>query len=221
MRKDFIQNQFQTIRFQQILNILLIALLAFSVHFNFKLKEGITVDVPPDLRAGAVLRPGEKLPETVFAFTANVFPSLQSWLKDGEVDYKENANTLRPFFTQNFHNQVMGDYEKRRSGGELKGVTRRLSLPPHFLFHSSSVEVLDSNTWKVKIPFEVREHVDGVLTKDIEAVFSFIVRRSRENINKNAHQIAIDSFYQGSVRTKDFLSSTPIKRDTAGVINAL
>jgi len=180
-----------------------------------------SISIPPDTRAGALVKPGVKQPENVFAFTTSVFMSLNSWGENGQKDYPDNIKKLLAFITPNFRNELVDDMNKKNKAGELQGITRQLSLPAEYVFDSDTVTVLNSNEWVVKLPLEIKEYVDGQLIKDIEVLYSFRVKRMRTNVAKNAEQIGIDSFYQPPIRTKDFLSDDVVKQDVRGLLNAM
>jgi len=214
-------NFHSTIRFHILLNVALCIALLGSVGLNYALFQGLSISIPPDTRAGALVKPGVKQPENVFAFTTSVFMSLNSWGENGQKDYPDNIKKLLAFITPNFRNELVDDMNKKNKAGELQGITRQLSLPAEYVFDSDTVTVLNSNEWVVKLPLEIKEYVDGQLIKDIEVLYSFRVKRMRTNVAKNAEQIGIDSFYQPPIRTKDFLSDDVVKQDVRGLLNAM
>ena len=214
-------NFHSTIRYHIILNIVLCVALIGSVGLNFSLFKGLSISIPPDLRAGALVKPGVKQPENVFAFTTSVFMSLNSWGENGQKDYPDNIKKLLAFITPNFRNELVDDMNKKNKAGELDGITRHLSLPAEYVFDDDTVTVINNNQWVVKLPLEVKEYVDGQLIKDIEVLYSFSVKRMRTSVANNAEQIGIDSFYQPPIRTKDFLSDDVVKQDVRGLLNAM
>lgn len=214
-------NFHSTIRYHILLNVVLCLTLVASVGLNFTLFKGLSISIPPDLRAGALVKPGEKQPENVFAFTTSVFMSLNSWGQNGQKDYPDNIKKLLAFITPNFRNELVNDMNKKNRAGELQGITRQLSLPAEYVFDRDTVTVVNSNEWIVKLPLEIKEYVDGQLIKDIEVLYSFVVKRMRTNVASNAEQIGIDSFYQPPIRTKDFLSEEVVKQDVRGLLNAM
>lgn len=209
------------IRYHILLNVVFCIALIGSIGLNFSLYQGLSISIPPDLRAGALVKPGVKQPENVFAFTTSVFMSLNSWGENGQKDYPENIKKLLAFITPNFRNELIDDMNKKNKAGELDGITRQLSLPAEYVFDRDTVTVINSDLWVVKLPLEVKEYVDGQLIKDIEVLYSFSVKRMRTNVAKNAEQIGIDSFYQLPIRTKDFLSDDVVKQDVRGLLNAM
>lgn len=214
-------NFHSTIRHHIVLNVVLCLALSASVGLNYTMFKGLSISIPPDLRAGALVKPGEKNPENIFAFTTSVFMSLNSWGENGQKDYPDNVKKLLAFITPNFRNELVDDMNKKNKAGELQGITRQLSLPAEYVFDQDTVTVVNSNEWVVKLPLEIKEYVDGKLIKDIEVLYSFVVKRMRTNVGKNAEQIGIDSFYQPPIRTKDFLSEDVVKQDVRGLLNAM
>jgi integrating conjugative element protein (TIGR03746 family) len=219
--KDETANLHSIIRHLVVLNVLVVMAMIGSVGFNFKMWQGLSISVPPDLRAGALLKPGEKSPEEVFAFTASVFQSLQHWRHDGKEDYLSNIHKLQAFLTQSFINQALDELDRKTAEGELEGITRQLSLPAEYVFENRAVHVLNTNEWIVKLPLEVKEYVDGQLVKDIEVLYSFVVKRIRTNVAENAHQIALHQYYQAPIRTKDYLSEQVVKQPIGRLFDAL
>jgi len=219
--KNELANLHATIRYFIILNGVMGVALMVSVGFSFKLYQGLSITVPPDLRTGALIKPGTKQPEEVFAFTTTVFQALQNWRKNGIEDYPKNIDRSSAFITNEFRNTLLRDLDRKQKDGELQGITRQLALPAEYLFGSNTIRVINSNEWVVKIPLEVKEHVDGQLVKDIEVLYSLVVRRVRTDVARNAHQIAIDRFYEPPVRTKDFLSQEIAKQDIGRLMHEL
>jgi len=219
--KDALANKRATIRHLIILNIVLGAALLGSTGFNYTLFRGLSISQPPDLRTGALIKPGEKYPEDVFAFTTMVFQSLQNWRINGLEDYEKNIDKVAAFITQDFRTQLKKDHLKKDRNGELEGITRQIALPAEFIFSDDTVVVKNSNEWIVKVPMEIKEYVKGELIKDIEVLYSFIVRRARTDITRNAYQIAIDGYHVPPVRTKDYLSDDVVKQDLARLMHEL
>lgn len=219
--KNELANLHATIRYFILLNVVMGGALIASLSLNFKLYQGLSITVPPDLRAGALIKPGTKQPEDVFAFTATVFQSLQNWRKNGIEDYPENIDKSAPFITNDFRNALLRDLERKKKDGELLGITRQLALPAEYMFEINTIRVINSNEWVVKMPLEVKEYVDGQLVKDIEVLYSLVVRRVRTDVARNAHQIAIDRFHEPPVRTKDFLSEKVAKQDIERLMHEL
>ena len=210
-----------TIRYLVILNLILVLCLGGSLFVIKDLSNGIAVSVPPDLRTGALLTPDKKPPEEVFAFAWTNFSTVQSWSSNGEKDYENKINTLSPFFTLDFKETLMSDFSSKKRRGELDKVRRRLSLPDGYIFETKAIKVIDDNTWVVTFPAEIVEFTGKSLTKDIEVLYSLVVRRARTDIKSNAWQIAIDDYYAEPIRTKDRLSKTVVKQDREMLIDRI
>ena len=177
--KDREGNLFSAIRYLVLLNGVMILGLMLSIGFNYVLYQKITFSLPPDLRAGALIKPGEKYPEDVFAFSTTVFQSLNNWRTDGKKDYPTNIERLTPMMTPRFKRLVLDDLDNRDSKGELDGRTRRLSLPSNYVFDNDTVKVINSNEWVVKIPLEVEEFIDHEPVKSIEVLYAITVSSNR------------------------------------------
>ena len=220
--KDHTANLHATIRHLILLNVVLGGALIATVGLAYQLYQGLAISIPPDLKAGAMVRPGEQSPEDVFAFTTTVFLALQHWRQNGTKDYPANIERLRPFMTERFRNLLKADLRKKDSLGELEGIERTLALPAEYVFDSETVTVVNNHQWIVKVPFEVKEYVKGTLIKDVEVLYSFVITRLRININQNAHQIGLDRFYEVPIRTKNYLSdSGVVKQDVRKLIDEL
>ena len=183
------------------------------VSLAFELKKEIPVSVPPDLRTGALLRAGEKQPEDIFSFATTMFMAVNNWRDAGELDYATNIDRLDDMFTPNFTRYLEDDIAQRRKHGQLKGRTRLLTLPPEYVFNEDNITVINSSEWLVKVPLEVREYVDNQIVKDVEVLYSLIVKRVRSAVMDNPYQLAIDGFRENPIRTKDYLSQNIVKQD--------
>src|SRR5690606_31621644 len=79
----------------------------------------ITVHIPPDLRAGAVLDLNEVPRANVYTFALYVFQQLNRWPEDGAEDYGKAIFRIAPYLTPNFREALITDMQTKARQGEL------------------------------------------------------------------------------------------------------
>lgn len=170
---------------------LLIVGLWFGWH---GVQKDIRLHVPPDLRSGAVLKPGEIPPPNVYAFANYIFQQLNHWETDGETDYGKQVFRMSAYLTPDFRQFLTNDLELRGKRGELAGRVRGVQLIPGHGYEERRVDVLDRNTWLVWLDFRIEETVRGMDVKSLDIRYPIRVVRYDVNPEVNPWGLALDGF---------------------------
>lgn len=145
----------QSLRWIIVFLLVIVGYLGFVVQ---SLPRQLTIYNPPDLRTGSVRNWWEIPPSTVYAFSLYTFQQLNRWQKDGEVDYLNNIETLRPFMTPGCYNYLKRDYDNRSLLGELKGRERSVYEMPGRGYEASRVQVNSDDSWFVNLDLYTDEY---------------------------------------------------------------
>ena len=125
----------------------------------------LTVHVPPDLRAGAVLAIDEVPPPNVYAFAYYLFQQLNRWPDDGAKDYDRAITRLAAYLTPKFEAFLRADVQQKATQGELSFRVRGIQEVPGHAYTESRVELLPNATWLVWLDVELAESVKGMTVK--------------------------------------------------------
>ncbi len=157
-------------------------------------KSDLIIHIPPDIRSGASLKPGDISPANVYAFAGYIFQQLNRWDKNGADDYGKQISYLSAFLTPQYLEYLKNDLEIRGQKGELAGRTRAIQPIPGQGFEERRVDILDANTWVVWLDFHIQEFVRGMEVKNIKIRYPIRVVRFNVDPEKNPWGLALDGF---------------------------
>jgi len=182
-----------------------LVLVNFLLWFGWNnARSDLTIHIPPDLRSGATLKPGQIAPANVYAFAGYIFQQLNRWEKNGEEDYGKQIFYLASYLTPEYLEYLKNDLEIRGQRGELSGRTRAIQPIPGQGYEERRVDILDDNTWVVWLDFSIQEFVRGMEVKNIKIRYPIRVVRFNVDPEKNPWGLALDGFEKpGPVRLDD------------------
>lgn len=190
------------IRTLRLMVLLLALLLAFAIWGWRQAPHDLTVHVPPDLRTGAMLKPGEVPAPNVYAFAYRMLQSLYTW-DLGSTDYPKAIDTFGAYLTPAFHNYLGVDAERRARSGELANRTRMVAELPGRAYEDRRVQLLGAGTWVVWLDLQVVETVGGINVKKTYVRYPVRVVRYDIDIARNPWGLALDGFASDPVRLSD------------------
>ncbi len=162
------------------------------------------IAIPPDLRAGAVIRGHEVSPETVYTFAITLFQQLNRWRADGGEEYRQNIDSLVDYLTPSFRETLHEDLRERQRQGELNGRTRTTSLLPGVVYAADRVTIKSANEWVVHLDLELIETLNGAPVKQAHIRYPVKVVRFEVDWERNPWGLALDGFAgAGPVRIQD------------------
>lgn len=169
-------------------NIFLIAKIASAPN-------KITVYLPPDVSAGATLRPNKIPSSTIYAFAFQIFSIINSWPTSGQVDYKANIDKYGPYLSPEMKKNLLQDLSFRKNNESLDRV-RTMSLYRPFM--DGDVKALSSDSWLVNINFRIVETVNNQVVKDVIMRYPLLIGRFRSPLDINPWQLRIEAI-DGSI----------------------
>jgi integrating conjugative element protein (TIGR03746 family) len=154
----------------------------------------ITVHIPPDLRAGAVLELNEVPRANVYTFALYVFQQLNRWPEDGAEDYGKTIFRIAPYLTPSFREALITDMQSKARQGELANRVRSLQAIPGSGFEGRRVEIASSDVWVVWLDLELNESVKGMPVKRTAIRYPLRVVRYPVDAETNPWGLALDGF---------------------------
>jgi integrating conjugative element protein (TIGR03746 family) len=154
----------------------------------------ITVHIPPDLRAGAVLDLNAVPRANVYTFALYVFQQLNRWPEDGAEDYGKAIFRTAPYLTPSFREDLIGDMQTKARQGELANRVRSLQAIPGRGFEGRRVDVASSDVWVVWLDLELNESVKGMPVKRTAIRYPLRVVRYPVDAESNPWGLALDGF---------------------------
>ncbi len=84
----------------------------------------LRIHIPPDLTAGATVRPDDPGPPHVYTFALYIWQQLYRWPSDGAVEYRAKLDALVHFLTPACRQDRLDDFAARNARRELAGRQR-------------------------------------------------------------------------------------------------
>jgi len=169
-------------------------------------QKNLDISIPPDLRFGATVKPGE-IPDTeAFLFARNFFQMLYDWPENGVKDYPQRIYELSPKMTPQFIEYLELDMETRASGMGIPGrggeLTNRVRImkPLVYGYDPYKVDKLDDTTWVIWLDFHIIEFVENREVKNVKLRYPLRVVRWARDKKKNPWGLALDG-YAGKIET--------------------
>ena len=181
------------------LRLTLAGLLLLSLFLTWALlrAQGVQkVEIPPDVRNGAVVQLGQTQPFTAYDFAYVVWQQLNLWREDGATDYRTNLGMMRPYLTPACYAELDADRRERASHGELQFRTRSLQPVGPSAYLPARVRVLGPDAWEVTLDFLVSEQVRGQTIKDAPVRYRLQVVTWDRDTEQNPWGLALDCFTQ-------------------------
>lgn len=158
----------------------------------------IRISIPPDLRSGAVVRPGEYQAAQVFAFARMHHLALNRWEVDGTVDFPKRIEELQAYMTPEYRDNLILTMQNKMERGELKGRTRyTLPLEGFNEYLDTHVRTLNDGSWEVDLQVEIVEKVAGLEAKRVRIYYPLSVVRINIDPVKNIWGLALNGVAEG------------------------
>jgi integrating conjugative element protein (TIGR03746 family) len=176
-----------------VIGLLLAVICGFWIAW-MRMPSSITVHIPPDLRAGAVLDLHEVPRANVYTFALYVFQQLNRWPDDGAEDYGKAIFRIAPYLTPNFREVLISDMQTKASQGELANRVRSLQAIPGSGFEGRRVDIVSNDVWVVWLDLELNESVKGMPVKRTAIRYPLRVVRYPVDAETNPWGLALDGF---------------------------
>jgi len=150
--KQALANAKLTILLLLFVNVLLAGIAIYAIEGLNKAPTSMTFYVPPAIPNSGMITTLNNVPKaTIYSFTYYIWQSLQTWLTNGEKNYKENLITFSPYLTSSFRNELSKEAQALDNQGLLLNHEQTSFGANQKGFESSSVKYLGHNTWLVHL----------------------------------------------------------------------
>ena len=152
----------------------------------------LRIHIPPDLTAGATVRPDDPGPPHVYTFALYIWQQLYRWPSDGAIEYRAKLDALVHFLTPACRQDRLDDFAARNARRELAGRQRAVwELPgrgfaPERVFHEGA------GSWVVSLDLMIEETVLGVRVKTRAVAYPVRVVRYDVDREWNPWGLALD-----------------------------
>ena len=152
----------------------------------------LRIHIPPDLTAGATVRPDDPGPPHVYTFALYIWQQLYRWPSDGAKEYRAKLDALVHFLTPACRQDRLDDFAARNARRELAGRQRAVwELPgrgfaPERVFHEGA------GSWVVSLDLMIEETVLGERVKTRAVAFPVRVVRYDVDREFNPWGLALD-----------------------------
>lgn len=170
-------------------------IVAFALFGWLTSPRHLTIHNPPDLRSGSSRAWWEIPPPTVYAFSFYIFQQLNSWTKNGDVDYPYRINSLSAYLTPNCELLLQQDAKQRKDLGESRDRVRGVSEIPERGYKEGSVTIVDRDNWRVRLDLVTDEYVNAEPVKRSLVRYPLKVVRWDKNPEINPFGLALDCFF--------------------------
>lgn len=188
---DNLKNHILTLRVVVVMLLIIIAGLWVTSE---NAKKTQRIFVPPDLTQSSVVTVNTANKPTVYGFAINIFQYLNTWLNDGNTDYRERAIELSSYLTPTYIEWLKKDLLKRKVAGELQGRTRTITLVNGKAFDDRRVEKISPNRYVVWLDFQIHEYQKGMEVKEIKIRYPLRVVTANIGVDFNPWGLQLDGY---------------------------
>lgn len=163
----------------------------------------IRISIPPDLRAGAVVRPGEYQAANVYAFATIYLQALYRWEENGADDFPARIEEFQAYVTPKYLEELQELMNKKMKRGELN-KRRRYTIPVtgYQEYQPEHVETLDDGSWRVDVALKIVEKVSGIEAKNVSVLYPLHIVRYNIDPLRNVWGLAINGIVEGQVESR-------------------
>ena len=152
----------------------------------------LRIHIPPDLTAGATVRPDDPGPPHVYTFALYLWQQLYRWPSDGATEYRAKLDALVHFLTPACRQDRLDDFAARSSRRELAGRQRAVWELPGRGYAAERVYHEGAGSWVVSLDLMIEESVLGERVKSRAVAYPVRVVRYDVDRELNPWGLALD-----------------------------
>lgn len=173
------------------LTVICVCLLGVIYHKQNR----FTIQVPPDLTKGALIKPGELQIPNSYAFAHYIWQQINEWPVSGKADYPKKIKDYACYLSPSFLKWLEANHTEKLSRGELE---RTRTMTSTHVYDKAFVQPMGNNTFNINLSMRVTERILEQKTdtplKDIELVYP--LRVVSDNRSCNEMGMALDGFFE-------------------------
>jgi len=171
-----------------------LALAAAMWYGWYQAPKNLRISIPPDLRTGAVVKPGEFSSLTVEAFASSIFREIHRWEVDGQDDYGQKILENQAYLTPRYRDWLVSDLNQRDKDGQLKQRVRWSIELDGSGYNPENVVAYDDGSWVVHLRLNIFEEIGGIKAKDIKVHYPLRVVKMNVSPQHNFWGLALDGY---------------------------
>ena len=152
----------------------------------------LRIHIPPDLTAGATVRPDALAPPHIYTFAIYIWQQLYRWPSDGAREYRAKLDGLAPFLTPACRQDRLDDFAERNARRELAGRQRAVWEIPGRGYAVERVYEEGGGSWVVSLDLMIEETVLGERVKSRAVAYAVRVVRYDVDRELNPWGLALD-----------------------------
>ena len=152
----------------------------------------LRIHIPPDLTAGATVRPDDPGPPHVYTFALYIWQQLYRWPSDGAAEYRAKLDALVHFLTPACRQDRLDDFAARDARRELAGRQRAVWELPGRGYAPERVYHEGAGSWVVSLDLMIEETVLGERVKTRAVAYPVRVVRYDVDREFNPWGLALD-----------------------------
>lgn len=158
----------------------------------------LRISIPPDLRSGAIVRPGEYQAATVYAFALLYQQALYRWEENGAENFPQRIEEFQAYLTPSYLEELKRIMNNKMQRGEL-AKRRRYTIPltDYEEYRAEHVETLDDGSWQVNIGLQIVEKVSGIEAKNVRVMYPMHIVRYNIDPVRNVWGLALNGMVAG------------------------
>jgi integrating conjugative element protein (TIGR03746 family) len=153
----------------------------------------LTLYVPPDIQNGATIKANTIPNPLIYSFAYEVWEEINTWPKNGEIEYKQNIQTYWSYLSPQFMREMLDNFEELKLSGQLQRI-RYMQGMSGSAFDPNNVKKLGNDTWEVDLKMHVSEYKNNQIVKDVEIVYPLKIARVNIARSLNPYELAITGF---------------------------
>lgn len=179
--------------------VFLMALMNAGLWYGWKsAPKHLLVTIPPDLRHGAIMKPGSYEAANVYAFAYQTFRELHHWPENGAQDYARKIFEQQAYLTPRYRDILIRDMNVKNDMGELEERVRwTLDHDATLTYQDEDVEPLPDGSWLCHIRLTVVEAIAGEEIKRVSIHYPLRVVKMNISPKQNIWGLALDGYPKG------------------------
>lgn len=188
-----------------LIGVLLIVLYLQHNNLNQALTTQQIYLTPQLIQSGGFTKANILPKEVIYNFAFTKFTELNSWRgNENKTDYQDAIQTNRYFVTPSYYQELLRDFTKKRTTGELNRL-RVLSGYHGEDFSNSDVRPLGNNAWEVNLVLRLEERLGDTVVKDVLINYPIKVVKIQTSQQLNPYGLAIDGYVTSPKRIKTLI----------------
>lgn len=196
----------QDMRYQRRINVAFFIILVFLTIGVWRIPTLIKIHTAPDITKSFMQRNGQIDSQTVYGFARTIWEAINYCEHDCGQEYLQAIDKYSSYITKNCQHDLRSHFDTTRN---LYTYRSRQLLPTEkVIFSTDNIKQQSSDLWYVKLEYNLKDEVNGVIIRDNMMLYPLKVIRSNKPLKVNDQSLEIDCYFnEGPV----VLEARPVK----------